>query len=1357
MSIMRKIYILFILFFITSYSILHAEDKKILLNSNKSTIKVKQNSYQKLILFAAVPTISINDIKTKEGLFSKLVIDGYTKSYNIGKPQLPTLNKLIEIPQDANLKVKIISYNEKTINLSSKGVNHKIAPAQPSIAKNVDKDKVKFQYNKTFYSKNKFNLDSIAKVKIIGTMRGIRLGKLRISPFRYNPVKNILKVYTDIVVEIDFEDANVPKTQLLKQKTYSPYFKAAYNQVINYKSVNVKDIITKYPIKYVIVSDPMFKDALQPFIEWKIKKGFNVIEAYTDNPEVGNTNTSIKNYLTNLYNSATPEDPAPTFVLLVGDVDQIPDFQGKATTGSHYTDLYYFEYTGDYLPEVYYGRFSANNVAELQPQIDKTLEYEQYLMPSTSYLDTVVMIAGVDAENASTYGNGQISYGVNNYFNQAHGIVSCTYLYSQGEGSDDPNASKEIIQHVSDGVGYANYTAHCSPSGWYNPSFQISDIDGLQNVDKYPLLVGNCCQSSTFHQYECFSEAMLRAANKGAVGYIGGSDYTYWDEDFYWGVGATAVSSNPTYDTHLGAYDRMFHDHGEAKSDWYITNGQMVNAGNLAVTESNTDLILYYWEIYNLMGDPSVMNYFSVPSDLFVDYSQSIVVGDSSLVVYSEPDAYVALSYNNKLLDAKVAGTDSIAKLSFSSIIEPGTASIVITKQNKKPYIGQLKIISGNSPFVIYNDFSINDSLENNNSLADYGENVILNLKLRNVGKVGANNLIIKISSKDKFINITDSIATLSSISGQDTLLLSHNFAFSILDSVPDQHKSLINVQVTDDSSHVWNSSFNITLNSPKFDFADFIIDDTLGGNSNNRLDCGEAVKLKLNIYNNGHAEFKNALCKILSTSTNVTIINDTIQLSKIKSSTSKSIEFPVLLKTNTPIGSKINFTFILYAGVYSDTLQITKNVGLSVENFELGNFNTYNWDNSSNIPWVIDKKSYEGLFCAKSGKISSNQSTKLSITINAIDDDSISFYRKVSCEDGGTQFYDYLEFFIDSVSQGKWGGIQDWSKQQFPVSRGEHTFSWVYSKDGNTSAGDDCAWIDYIKFPYFDYLKNNTDNPPEFISIPDTTSYVDEKYSYNITIGDSDIADRIIISCVEKPNWLNFIDNGNGTATLYGIPDSVNIGNADVILSAYDGTFRINQYYNLITFEKNVAPGFLSSPKVFVKLYDTYNYYIKTFDKNVNDSLTISCLFKPDWLSFRDNRDRTAILSGTPNLNQLGVDFVVLSVCDGKLTTNQQFTLFVTNNTSINNFNKQNADFSLFPNPAKEYVKLIYRLKQSSKVNLQIFNILGEQIFSVVNLQKQQQGEHFYTVDTKKITKGIYYCRLTIDDKVYTKKLIVQ
>ena len=39
-------------------------------------------------------------------------------------------------------------------------------------------------------------------------------------------------------------------------------------------SITGKDVITTNPVKYVIISDPLFQAALQPLVDWKKKKGF---------------------------------------------------------------------------------------------------------------------------------------------------------------------------------------------------------------------------------------------------------------------------------------------------------------------------------------------------------------------------------------------------------------------------------------------------------------------------------------------------------------------------------------------------------------------------------------------------------------------------------------------------------------------------------------------------------------------------------------------------------------------------------------------------------------------------------------------------------------------------------------------------------------------------------------------------------------------------------------------------------------------------------------------------------------------------------------------------------------------------
>ena len=402
----------------------------------------------------------------------------------------------------------------------------------------------------------------------------------------------------------------------------------------------------------------------------------------------------------------------------------------------------------------------------------------------------MVLVAGVDASMAPTYGNGQINYGTDYYFNALHGLTSHTYLYGSGSPitSDQSAASGAIISNVSAGVGFANYTAHCGSSGWSDPSFENSDINGLQNYDKYGVMVGNCCQSNKFDVAECFGEAIVRENNKGAVAYIGGSNNTYWDEDYWWAIGNGSISANPTYvGTGLAVYDCLMHENGEQQDDWFVTTGQMIHAGNLAVTQAGGSE-QYYWEIYHVMGDPSLMPYIGVPTLLTASHASATPLGTTTFTVNTEENAYVAISMNGVLLDAKLADATGIVNLSFPAISNVGVADIVITKQFKQPYEGIVQIISPNGPYVIYNSSVVSDIAGNNNSLIDYNELIDLTVDLHNVGAVNANSVNVLISTNDPYITLINNSVTIPLINASQVVTSPFPFSFQVASFVPDQH-----------------------------------------------------------------------------------------------------------------------------------------------------------------------------------------------------------------------------------------------------------------------------------------------------------------------------------------------------------------------------------------------------------------------------------------------------------------------------------------------------------------------------------------------------------------------------------------
>jgi hypothetical protein len=999
------------------------------------------------------------DVETERGSFAHVSIPGLSHSTRLGHPKLPVGRRIISVPLGASVSAEAIDYSMEEVVLSDYGVTFPVMPAQPPHPKNVPAGAVPFAYEPAAYAVAGYGDQPLVHVEELGILRGLRLFLLVVEPVRYDPSAQRLVVHNNIEVEVTFTGGSVRATEELRRSKWSPYFESVYSRtVLNYRPTDGKDDLTRYPVKYVIVSDSMFAAQLQPFIEWKTQKGFEVITGYVGDPGVGSTNASIKSYIQGLYDAGTPQDPAPSFVLLVGDVGQVPAWNG--TTGQHVTDLPYVKLAGaDYMPEMYCGRFSANTPSELQPQIDKTLEYERYEMPDPAFLGEAVMIAGVDHNYAQTWANGQINYGTTYYFNAAHGIVSHTYLYP-ASGSH----AADIISDVSNGVGYANYTAHGYEQGWGDPAFTVYDIQGLANAHRYPTAVGNCCLTNSFNYPTCFGEAWLRAENKGAIGYIGATNSSTWDEDFWWGVGAGTVVENPTYEaTGPGAYDGMFHDHGEPFPQWYTSQYGFIMAGCLAVVEAGAYLSNYYWEIYALMGDPSLSTFFGIPAVNPVSCPTEIAIGDTSFTLTADPWSYAGLSRDGQLYAATLVDLSGQATLEFGPFPSPGEAHLVITRQSREPVLASIMVVPGEGPYVVTAAVAIDDTTAGNgNGQADFAETLRIALTEENIGTETAYGVDVTISTPDPYVVITDSVEHYGDIAAGQQITIPGGFEAVVSPNVPDNHTITVDVTATDNAAHEWNDSFAITAYAPVVSIESVVVSDT-AGNGDAALDPGETATLDVDLGNSGGASVASVQAILSTADPYITVDSDTQTFGAIGPGETVTASYGVTVDAAAPPGHWVAFSLGITGDNYAVTDTFSLPVGLFVEDFETGDFSAYPWAMSGDAPWTIASTgAYEGAYCAVSGSISDDQTSDLQVTLQAISDGDITFHYRVSSETN----YDFLRFYVDGVQRQEWSGELDWSQASFSVAQGSHTFLWRYEKDGSVSNGSDCAWIDYITFP---------------------------------------------------------------------------------------------------------------------------------------------------------------------------------------------------------------------------------------------------------------------------------------------------
>ena len=689
---MKKLSLLIVLAMSTLFAL--AQNGRIDLRSTSSA-EITHSDFSSLRATFSYGSIESIEVPTERGTFSEIAIEGTYASGEIGTPELPATHQLLAVPFGATPRVNVISYTTTDYRLSDYGIGT-ILPHQPSVSKDQNLDEVEFVYNAAAYQTRSLASAPEASIEVQGTMRGIRIGSLVINPVSYNPVSNTLRVFNNIEVEVSFDGADRAETERMLLNTYSPYFDIVYKQMFNYRQImDVYDDhpdLMAYPVHMIVIAPENYITTLQPWINWKIQKGFDVNVVTTS--QAGSNYNAIKTYVQNLYNTGVSQGATPTFLVLVGDVAQVPNTTGSSS--QKVTDLYYGSVDGDYFPDMFYSRMSAENTNQLTAIVNKILQYEQYTMPDPTYLNNVTLIAGWDSYWTARVGAPTINYATTYYYNTAHGFTEVHSHVNQSQYAGCYNA-------LSTGIGFVNYTAHGDNNMWYQPQFTNSNVNQLTNTNKYFLAMGNCCLSGNFgYSSACFGEAMIRAENMAAYSYIGSCPNTYWYEDYYFGVGATNVfSQTPTLtNTATGVYDGIWMD------DTYHTVSSIVFLGNIAVCYAHAGTYqtsvspLYYWQAYHVLGDGSIMPYRVNPTPNNVSHASTIPAGATSFTVNAQAGSYVGISQNNVLKGAALVPASGTVNVPLSGI-GSGQVHIVVTKPQRQPYIQDITVGGGGTSYTI--------------------------------------------------------------------------------------------------------------------------------------------------------------------------------------------------------------------------------------------------------------------------------------------------------------------------------------------------------------------------------------------------------------------------------------------------------------------------------------------------------------------------------------------------------------------------------------------------------------------------------------------------------------------------------
>jgi hypothetical protein len=1002
---------------------------------------VSSDARETVIKFRPGSTV-MKTVDTPQGQSVIIATDKGTPILKAGAPDLEKLTTSVIIPDAGSTAIEIVSTLYHDI------PNVLVAPSKGNLYRNQDPASVPFTYGEA-YSKNQFYPSSEAEVRSPYIVRDYRGQAVMAYAFRYNPVTKVLRVYDEIVVKIkSMPGVGINELTRIDRVVPAEFDGIYHRQFLNYAAWANQGGPRYTPLdeqgEMLIICHGPFMASMNSFVLWKNMRGIKT--TMVDVATVGNNATSIKSYIANFYNNNNL-----AFVLLVGDA---PEVAASLTSYGPSDNDYAFISGSDHYPEILIGRFSAESAQHVATMVTRTLEYERNPQTGTWYTENIGIGSDqgpgddneMDYEHERNIGNLLLSYNYTNF----HEIYDGSQGGSDAAGNPGPT---DVATPVNAGIGIINYTGHGSAASWGTTSFSTTDVDGLTNTHKWPFIFSVACVNGDFTASTCFAEYWLRAKNPatqeptGAVCTIMSTINQSWNPPMEGQDEMNAILAETVANNIRRTFAGITMNGCMQMNDAYGTAG-----------DEMTDT----WTIF---GDPSLMVRTLNPLSMTVTHNPTMFLGATQFTVNCNVNnAAVTLYQAGQIIGTGTVSGGNVTMNFANAISTLDTVWVTAVEYNYIPYTGYVLVTPASGPYVVQASVQLQDPTGNNDNLADYNENIDLDVTLQNVGIVTANQVTAVLSTTDTYVSITDNTELYGDIAASSTQLQTSAYAFSVANNVPDQHVVPFTLTISDTNNNTWTASFNVTVKAPNMTTGALSVDDA-AANNNAALDPAETVNILIPTGNNGNSNSPVANGTLTTTSPYITINNGSAALGVINVAGTTNAIFSITVSPTAPIGATVDLIYNVTAGAYTASTTYLERIGIAQETYETNTLTLYPWATSGNAVWfTTTNNAFDGQYCTESGNISGNQTSVLSITMNVTATDSVSFWYAVSSE----QDYDFLQFRIDNTILDQWSGAVNWDRAAFPVTAGNHTLKWTYMKDQVASSGQDCAWLDDVTFPPF-------------------------------------------------------------------------------------------------------------------------------------------------------------------------------------------------------------------------------------------------------------------------------------------------
>ena len=612
---------------------------------------------------------SLNEFSIQNQSYHNIRVEDAIPLLVEGHPDLVSLSTSVIIPDKAGMVVKVTA----TDYIDYENIN--IIPSKGSIDRNTNPNDKEIAFSNV-YQTDDFYPGKLTETETPYILRDVRAQTITIFPFQYNPVTKILRVYYSMTIELVVANENGENP--LERPSALQNSSLEFNRIYSRQFLNATEIeesLRYTPVaeagNMLIIAYGTYKEAMSPFIEWKIQKG--IATEMIDVSEIGDA-TAIKEFVKNYYTQK-----GVTYLLLVGDAEQVPTYQ--AANGA--SDVSYGYVAGnDHYPDLLVGRFSAESVDQVMLQVNKSINYEKNPLQNNDWLTTNIGIAsdlGPGDDNELDFEHVR---------NMQNDLLNCTYkntyeLFDGNQGNNDANGNPSkamVIENINTGAGSILYTGMGNFTKMGTSNFSVYETDKLTNWDMHPFIIAAGCNLGDFVNKTCLAESLMRASHNskptGTVAALMSSAVQSWFPP----MKAQDAMVDILVESSNGNVKRTF---GGIAMNGCMAMNDKYGMGAYPVTDT-----------WNIFGDPSLEIRTDNPSIMEASHNDVISVESYGITIYANANnGFVSITSGNKIL-GQATISNGQAEVLFDQVLVTGSMTVVITAFNYIPYFGEITVIA---------------------------------------------------------------------------------------------------------------------------------------------------------------------------------------------------------------------------------------------------------------------------------------------------------------------------------------------------------------------------------------------------------------------------------------------------------------------------------------------------------------------------------------------------------------------------------------------------------------------------------------------------------------------------------------